>query len=130
MTADLIARLREAAATGKPGCWNMLATSELYAAADSLEAQALEITELKAKCHESAEQFVNFIHKEHSEMATDRDTWKARAEFSYRERDSLAEQNNVLRSAINKAIPWLSGPYQGQNDAQSACFSALATGGK
>lgn len=43
MSAELIARFREAAATGKPGCWNMLATSELYAAADLMEAQAQQL---------------------------------------------------------------------------------------
>lgn len=35
--SDLVKRLREAARTGKPGCWNMLATSELNAAADRIE---------------------------------------------------------------------------------------------
>lgn len=66
-----------------------------------------------------------------NELSEDRDTWKARTEFSFQQRDELAAQNQQLREALNNQNFWVAGAltckdWQWDGDQRESAEGCLA----
>lgn len=105
MSEDLIERLRELSASRKPhygGAHGQIVGMESYRIIAN--GFALECVDEAADRIVTLEQQLADREAEVADLRNDRDTWKARAEFSYRERDKLTKREVMLRKQVSADV--------------------------
>lgn len=95
MSKELIASLRTFEIDHKPDGWPAIRMREISALLDALE-EAERIIEAQRELYRNAVSVANKLEAAEEE----RDTWKARAEFSYQERGKLERKLEIAREAL------------------------------
>jgi uncharacterized protein with von Willebrand factor type A (vWA) domain len=96
---ELVKRLREAARTGKPDGWTMLAVSEWNDAADVIEALQTENAELRTKCDHIMTQHGERL-SENARIRSELDDANAAKRNACHLLDVALEQNEALKTAL------------------------------